>query len=59
MNIDSVASAATELKSASIRGDASMSVQKQAQDLVKSQAELLLQLINKSLGLGQSIDALA
>jgi len=59
MNIDSVAAAATELKSTSVKADVAMSVQKQVQDLMKSQAELVIQLIDKSLGIGQAVDAMA
>jgi hypothetical protein len=59
MDVTSAATAATAMKAANVKTDAGNAVVKQAFDQFKSDGELLMQLLYKSLGIGGNINVTA
>jgi|DewCreStandDraft_4_1066084.scaffolds.fasta_scaffold51475_2 hypothetical protein len=56
MNVDQAASAIVQMKAAQVQSDVSMAVAKKALDTIKGDAELVMQLLYASVGIGQNVD---
>ena len=59
MEIDAVASAIIAMKAAENQGDISMAVAKKTLDFAKTEAELVVQMLQKAMGVGQNVDVYA
>ena len=59
MNVDAAASAITQLKATQVQGDVSTAVAAEMLDMVKDNAQLMMQLLYQSMGVGQNIDVQA
>ena len=59
MEVDAMAAAITQLKSVEMQGSISTAVAVKMLDTVKADAELMMQLLYKSMGVGQNIDVRA
>jgi len=59
MDVSAAASAATAYKAAQGSAEVGTKVAEKALDLMKNQAELVIQLILKSMGVGQNLNTVA
>lgn len=59
MDVDAVAQFATSLKAIETQSDVRMAVEKKVMDMVKTDSDLVLQLMQKALGIGQNVNILA
>lgn len=56
MNVDAAAAAITQLKNVQLQGSISTAVAVKMLETVKADADLMMQLLYKSMGVGQNID---
>jgi hypothetical protein len=56
MDVDAVAALATTLKSVQTQTDLGTTVEKKVMDMAKTEGDLVLQLMQKAMGIGQNVN---